>query len=155
MITAELKQRSIAHLKLNVSRIRKCLEFLTTDEIWKDHNEYLVSIGNLLLHLRGNVMQYIVSAVGGKEYNRERDREFMDKHDTPGSQMYALIDRTVEEACAVIEKTDRTALEKHYSVHDLDCTGIGILVHVVEHFSYHVGQITFAVKYMKNIDLGY
>ena len=48
----------------SVPRLKKCLDELTEEEVWKRPNEYSNSMGNLVLHLCGNVRQWIVSGVG-------------------------------------------------------------------------------------------
>ena len=47
------------------TKIRRCLDALPADAVWRRSDEQSNSIGNLLLHLGGNVRQWIVSSVGG------------------------------------------------------------------------------------------
>ena len=154
MINVQLKDYSITFLNKNVTRIKKCLDLLDKEEIWADHNENLVSIGNLLLHLQGNVTQYVISTLGRKEFNRQRDKEFSAKKDMSGDELHSMISETVKDACDTIRGLTDEDLTEQYKVQVYEYTGVGILIHVVEHFSYHVGQIVFAVKSIKNRDLG-
>ena len=57
-------------------RIVGCLEQLSDDEIWWRPNEASNSIGNLVLHICGNMRQWIISGLGGAEDLRQRDKEF-------------------------------------------------------------------------------
>jgi hypothetical protein len=57
-------------------RIVGCLKTLSPDQIWWRPNEASNSVGNLVLHLAGNVRQWIVSGLGGVEDKRQRDLEF-------------------------------------------------------------------------------
>jgi len=65
------------------------------------------------------------------------------------------ISNTVSIATGIIKKLDEKALMKTYSVQGFNLSGVGILVHVTEHYSYHTGQIVFHTKAIKNVDLGF
>ena len=103
------------------------------------------SVGNLLLHLNGNVRQWIISGFGGATDSRERSKEFAEKGPHPSSVLLARLERTLREAAEVIEGLDPDSLLETRRIQGCDVDGVRILVHVVEHFSYHVGQITIAV----------
>ncbi|HEY1253333.1 MAG TPA: DUF1572 family protein, partial [Terracidiphilus sp.] len=57
-------------------RMKTCVESLTTEQIWWRPNEASNSIGNLLLHLSGNVRQWIVATFNKDEDKRNRPAEF-------------------------------------------------------------------------------
>ena len=59
--------------------IVKCLQQLSEEEIWWRPNPASNSAGNLVLHLCGNVRQWIIAGLGGVEDTRERDREFAEQ----------------------------------------------------------------------------
>jgi hypothetical protein len=63
-------------LQLFTSRIVDCLGRLSNEQIWARGVENENSIGNLVLHLCGNVQQWIASGVGGEADVRDRDAEF-------------------------------------------------------------------------------
>ena len=65
------------------------------------------------------------------------------------------LQQTTSEAIAVMESLDESALVKQYHVQGFQLSGIGIIIHVTEHYSYHTGQIAFWVKLLKNNDLGF
>ena len=48
-------------------RILKCLDLLTDEDIWYRPNAQSNSVGNLVLHLCGNVTQWLFSTMGGEE----------------------------------------------------------------------------------------
>jgi len=48
-----------------VSKIKHCLGQLTDEQVWWRPQESMNSIGNLVLHLCGNVCQWIVAGIGG------------------------------------------------------------------------------------------
>ena len=84
LLTAEVIRLSRKHLiEESVPRILKCIDLLTDEELWHRHNDSVASLGNLILHLCGNVRQWIISGLGGAEDNRERQQEF-DERRRPG-----------------------------------------------------------------------
>ena len=155
MNTAEFLDSAIEHLQEGVQRIARCLDQLTPEQIWHDHNSNLVSVGNLILHLQGNVSQYIIKGIADREYERHRDAEFSAKPNLSAADLLHEISGTVDQATSIIRNLTDRELDADVNVQGFHHTGTSSIVHVVEHFSYHVGQITFAVKFLKDIDLGY
>jgi uncharacterized damage-inducible protein DinB len=139
----------------SLPRIRTCLAELTVDEIWSRPNEQTVSAGNLVLHLAGNVRQYIVATLGGVPDVRERQKEFDATGPMPTADLLQRLESAMVDAAAVIDRLDPTKLEETHRVQGFVESGLSILVHVVEHFSYHTGQIAYIVKSRKNVDLGF
>ena len=139
----------------SVPRLEKCLSLLGPDEIWFRPNPETVSVGNLVLHLCGNVTQWILSGLGGKRDERVRDLEFEEKGPLPVETLHRRLRDTMAETRAVLDRLDPATLLEPRRVQGFDQSAVGILVHVVEHFSYHVGQVSYTVKSRKSIDLGY
>jgi len=139
----------------SVPRLKKCLEQLSEAEIWHRPNENTVSAGNLVLHLCGNLRQWILTALGDAPDIRIRDKEFDEKGPIPTEKLIADLDQTMAEVGSVLDSIRPEALLEKYTVQGFEETGLSILIHVTEHFSYHVGQITYIVKSNKNIDLKY
>ncbi|MEK7794127.1 MAG: DinB family protein [Candidatus Hydrogenedentota bacterium] len=139
----------------SLPRIEKCFGLLTDEEIWFRPNSETVSVGNLVLHLCGNVRQWMIFGLGGGEDKRVRALEFSERGPLPREELLGRLRQTVKEAEAVLDGIDRESLHAPRRVQGETETGAGIILHVVEHFSYHTGQITYFVKSRKNIDTGY
>ena len=142
-------------LNKSYPRIVKCLGELSDDEIWRRPNENLASIGNLILHLCGNVRQWIITGIGGAKDVRERWKEFDEKGPLPRADLINRLNSTLQEAAQVLRTADRVKLTQERTVQGEVETGVAVILHVTEHFSYHVGQISLHTKLLKNIDLGY
>jgi len=153
--TTELIQNAILRLDENTDKIKKCLWELTEEEIWRRPNAASNSVGNLLLHLCGNIRQYAISSLGGKLDVRERDAEFSARETGNKSELFAKLSGTVEEAITVLKKLNSEELLRVRSVQGYTFSGIGIVMHVVEHYSYHTGQIAFWTKLLRDQDLGF
>lgn len=128
---------------------------MSEDEVWKRPNESSNSIGNLILHLCGNIRQYINSSLGGQEDTRERDKEFETQGGSTKTELFEKLSSTVDEAVQVIKSMDEDKLLKVRSVQGFSYSGVGNIIHSVEHYSYHTGQIAFWTKLLKDKDLGF
>lgn len=149
----EFRTQSAMRLQENIPRIEKCFTELKHDEIWYSPNEKSNSIGHLILHLCGNITQYIHASLGGEKDQRKRDLEFSSKEHLTAKVLLEKIKRVVKTAELIILKCSEENLLKERKVQAFNLSGIGIIIHVVEHFSYHTGQIAFFTKELKNIDL--
>ena len=137
------------------ARILRCLDELSEADLWYRANYQTVGVGNLILHLCGNVRQWICTGLGGQPDHRVRSKEFEELGPIPKAELVALLNQTMADARAVIEALDPARLVEPRSVQGFTETGVSILVHVIEHFSYHTGQITYITKSRKAVDLGY
>jgi uncharacterized damage-inducible protein DinB len=151
----ELKLEVDRRLSEGATRIETCMSMISQDELWQKPGTQLVSIGNLVNHLCGNINQWILKGLGGAEFVRQRDREFTEMTGELPSILASKFRRTIDEARSVAAKLAESDLDREYAVQGSRETGVGILLHVVEHLSYHVGQITFCVKLIKGVDVGY
>ena len=154
-IEREFINQSILRINENTPRINKCMDQLSEKEIWRKPNSTSNSIGNLILHLCGNITQYIISSLGESKDNRERDQEFLSKGGFSKSELIQKLQTVVEKSTIILKETKKENLLKIYSVQGFELTGIGIIIHVVEHFSYHTGQIAFYTKLLKDKELGF
>lgn len=149
---AEIKRRLLAE---GIPRTLTCLDLLDESDIWFRPNEQSNSVGNLVLHLCGNARQWILAGMRGQPDRRQRAREFEEQGPLPTSELRTMVlqlSGELEEALNLLQPED---LEATYTVQGFEESGIGILIHVVEHYSYHLGQITYVVKAHTSQDTGY
>ena len=137
-------------------RLCSCLDELSEEQIWWRPNESSNSIGNLLLHLNGNVRQWILQSIGGIENVRDRDSEFSQRTAIPAAELRAALDATLRQVDSVLEKlTAEDLLRKHQiQVYD-NVSAVDAIYHVVEHFAMHYGQILYISKLVAGKDLGF
>lgn len=151
----ELAAQIILRMEENTPRIEKCLAELSETEIWQRPNAASNSIGVLILHLCGNITQYVISSLGNNTDTRNRDAEFAAEGGFTKAELLKKLSDTVRQAVDIIRQTDREAFLQVRSVQGFQMSGIGIVVHVCEHYSYHTGQIAFWTKLLKDKDLGF
>ena len=132
-----------------------CLENLTDDQIWWRPNEQSNSVGNLVLHLRGNLKQWIVASLGGQEFHRERDAEFATRARVPRVELISAIESAVTEVESVLLNFPTAQLLAPYPVQVYQVSALQAVYHVVEHFSYHLGQVLYIYKLQTAIDPGF
>ena len=151
----EFIQQSISRLEENTPKIEKCLNELTEDEVWHRPNASSNSTGNIILHLCGNITQYVISCLGNTADTRERDKEFSSTRVLQKAELIDKLKTTVEAAIKIMRSLNNNDMLAKHTVQGYDLTTIGIIIHVVEHYSYHTGQIIFWTKLIKDKDLGF
>jgi uncharacterized damage-inducible protein DinB len=137
-------------------RIEDCLGRLTADQIWVRNADNENSVGNIVLHLCGNVRQWILSGVGGQPDHRDRDSEFAARGGFQPAELAAKLKAVTGEAAEVIRNVPVARLMEKKTIQKVyDTTMMEAIYHVVEHFAGHTGQIIFATKLLTGHDLGY
>jgi uncharacterized damage-inducible protein DinB len=153
--TLEFKAQASLRMGECLDKIRKCLEMLDDANFWYRPNPSSNSVGHLLLHLSGNIRQYILSGLGGADDTRQREKEFLYPADNGRTEIEGDFFETAETARKLIENLSDGALGKQKTVQGFQLTGLGIVLHVVEHLSYHTGQIAYLTKLKTDTDLGF
>jgi len=149
---------SEARLRLqneSLNRILQCIDLLDDDQLWSAPNSVTNSVGNLVLHLSGNIRQYFCHGIGGDTDIRERDGEFVPNQSVSRDDLKALITSAIEDGltCVNAMSADHWLTEIHVQVFSM--TRYSALIHVIEHTSYHVGQITHLTKAQTGEETGY
>ena len=152
LMIAEVKRRLFDE---SIPRAKKCLNLLSEEEIWYRPNENSNSVGNLILHLCGNVRQWLISAIGGQTDIRKRQSEFDERGPLATELLINMLDELQKDAENVLDTSKPEILTANFVVQGYQETGLSILIHIVEHFSGHIGQITYFVKAKKDISTGY
>jgi len=134
-------------------RIVSCLQQLSQEQIWWRPNTASNSAGNLILHLTGNVRQWIISGLGGATDVRQRDLEFSERGPLPRRVLVSRLRKTVKEACGVLAGLSPEDLARVHTIQKYQVTGMEAAFHVAEHFSHHAGQIILLTKMLTGNDL--
>jgi uncharacterized damage-inducible protein DinB len=147
-------QQARSHLTEDfMPKIRKCLEVIDDDDLWWRADETNNSVGNLILHLCGNVRQWIISGLGGEPDLRQRPQEFSERSHVPGAVLLARLEETLQEADRVLASFDGSELLGDRVIQGFRRTALEAIFHVVEHFSFHTGQIIYITKLRRRVDL--
>ncbi|HEY6903254.1 MAG TPA: DinB family protein [Candidatus Acidoferrales bacterium] len=136
-------------------RLRECVESLTDEQVWWRPNEASNSIGNLLLHLNGNVRQWLVSSFKHSRDGRDRSAEFSERQVIPASALLEKLSATLRDASEVLARLTEGDLRTTFNIQGYTVTGLAAVYHVVEHFGMHYGQIVFITKLLRGESLGF
>jgi uncharacterized damage-inducible protein DinB len=136
-------------------RLRVCAESMSDQQVWWRPNEAANSIGNLLLHLNGNVRQWLVASFNGMEDDRNRAAEFDAREVIPLSELLDLMKETMQQASDVLARLTTADLTAAYDIQGYHVSGLEVVYHVVEHFGMHYGQILYIAKTLGGADLGF
>ena len=151
-LKAEVKRRLFDECH---ARIISCVHMLSEDELWWRPNNESNSIGNLILHLDGNVRQWIIGGISGAKDVRQRQQEFDERGPMPVDDLLSRLDETMTLAQDVINDVGEEELLELRDVQTFSESVLSILVHVTEHFSYHTGQIAWITKRLLDKQLGF
>ena len=146
-ISARFLERSRHYLCVEYpAKIRAALLTIPADKLWWRANETSNSAGNLVLHLSGNVRQWIVSGVGGAPDVRTRDAEFAAQGGGDHATLLATLDAACRDADETLARLTAESLGESRSIQGRETTVFAAVYHVVEHFSTHTGQIVLLAK---------
>jgi uncharacterized damage-inducible protein DinB len=134
-------------------KIERCLDKVTDEQIWWRPNEASNSIGNLVLHLCGNARQWIVCGIGDGTDERDRDAEFAQREVVPRDDLISLLRQTIRDVEATLTAYDPERLMEMHTIQGTESSALDAILHVVEHFSMHTGQIVLLTKQLTAQDL--
>ncbi|HEX9198692.1 MAG TPA: DUF1572 family protein [Acidobacteriaceae bacterium] len=136
-------------------RMHTCIESLTDEQVWWRPNDASNSIGNLLLHLNGNVRQWLVVSFNRQDDTRHRPAEFAERDHVPAHTLLDRLAATLDEAAAVLSRLTAEDLAATMYIQGRTVTGLAAVYQVVEHFGLHYGQIVYITKMLRGQDLGF
>ncbi len=134
-------------------RLLRCLRELDEGDIWWRPRESANSVGNLVLHLSGNVEQWINAGLGGTGSSRDRPAEFSQRGPIPKNELAGRISGVLQRADATLAAFDPALLMERRKIQVYDVTCLDAISHVVEHFAQHLGQIIYVTKLRNDVDL--
>lgn len=152
LIVNEFKRRVFEE---SYSRIYKCISLIKDNDLWDSPNGNTPSIGSLVLHLCGNGRQWILSGLGTKPDNRDRDNEFLIHKNIKKSDLIFILENLKVNVQLELDKLTDESLKDKVSIQGFVENKLAVLIHVIEHFSYHTGQITTLTKILTNKATGY
>lgn len=135
--------------KVFPDQIRSCLDLLSDEEIWSRPNEQSNSVGNLVLHLSGSLDHYLNRALGGMQFQRDRDAEFAERRQIPKKELRARFDRMVAGAEATFAALGPPRLGDPSPEPKMNRIVIEDLIGIAVHIASHAGQIVWITKMIR------
>ena len=136
-------------------RLRESVESLTDEQVWWRPNDASNSIGNLILHLNGNVQQWLIASFNRSEDARDRPAEFRERQIVPASALLETLGSTMRRAAEVLSRLTEADLRATFDIQGYTVSGLDAVYQVVEHFGLHYGQIVYITKSLRGEDLGF
>jgi uncharacterized damage-inducible protein DinB len=127
-------------------KLRHCVNALPQAAVWSRPNDSSNSIGNLLVHLAGNVTEWILGGVGGQTISRYRAGEFAQKAGRDAPALLDDLEAVLRKADSVLAGLSAKDLDRSIVIQGRETTILGAIYHVVEHFAMHTGQIVLMTK---------
>ena len=140
-------------LKQYLPRVERCITELTEEEVWWRQHETNNSVGNLVLHLTGNLGQFILSGVGGMKDIRNKEREFSERQGIPKAELIRGLKEALLAADDTLSKLDAARLLDSTTVQGRVRPLFEVIAVVVDHFALHCGQIIYITKLKTGKDL--
>lgn len=151
----EFRNEACHRMQESRDKILACLEHFDDQSIWERANDNSLSMANQVLHLCGNITQYILSGLGGRPDQRQRDDEFSTRSGFTKQELAEKFLRVAEAAIAEVAGCPDEKLMLRRTIQGFHLSGMGMILHVVEHWSYHTGQIVAWTKQRINRPMGF
>ncbi|MEO5590560.1 MAG: DUF1572 family protein [Gemmatimonadaceae bacterium] len=147
MVHGEFLERSRYYLADEYpAKIRLSLNAVDEAAIWARSSPDSNTIGNLMMHLAGNIRQWIVSGVGNSAGNRDRAGEFSATDGASKNELLSLLEGTARDADEVLASLAESDMSRRVTIQGRETTVLAAIYHVVEHFAMHTGQIILLAK---------
>jgi hypothetical protein len=149
-LAAAVGREAAKELASALAKIKHCLGQLTDEQVWWRSQPSLNSIGNLILHLCGNVRQWIVAGLGGAADVRDRPAEFSERGPMPKEELLRKLEAVVDEARVVLGRQTACQLLEVRRIQGFHVTGLAAVFDSVPHFRGHTQEIV----HMTRLQLG-
>jgi hypothetical protein len=140
-VAAAIAAAAARELNQALDRIKHCLGQLSEEQVWQRESEAMNSIGNLILHLCGNLRQWIVAGVGGEKDVRQRPREFAERGPNPKTELLHRLETVVAQAIAAVKKATAQDLMQQRCIQGFEVNGLEAIFDSIPHFRGHTQEI--------------
>lgn len=134
-------------------RVQRCLLELSDDQIWWREHESNNSVGNLVIHLVGNLNQFVLTTFGGAPDTRNKEREFSERNPVSKEELLRRLETTLRESDTILAQFNPERFSETTFLQGRERTYLEVLAIVLEHFALHTGQIIYIAKLKKGKDI--
>ena len=151
-IEAAFLAETINRLNRSFSRIEHCLEQIDHQEIWWRPNDNINSIGNLILHINGNLRQWILHGLGGEDDVRDRPTEFEGHVEMTKQNLNTLLTNLKTQLENTLNNFDNKKLLQKVRIQGFDVSLLNATYGTMTHLEGHTGQIIYITRMQKGTD---
>jgi uncharacterized damage-inducible protein DinB len=127
-------------------RITHCVKQLEDTQVWWRPQDRMNSIANILLHLCGNLRQWIVSGVGGAPDVRDRPREFSERQPIPKEELLRRLNEVIDTADEALAHLSNSQLLAARRIQGFDETVLSAIFDTLAHLSGHTQEIVYITR---------
>jgi len=131
------------------NQIRACVAELNDEQIWWRPNPTSNSIGNLVLHLCGNLSHFIIKGVGGRPYERQRSAEFSEQGPIPKDELLTRFKSVIDSVTEVFDELTAERLTEHNDQTEMKMSNYHLVMYMTMHFALHTGQVIYITKMLR------
>ena len=145
-LSAELRLQLRFYLEESERKIERVWADFTEEQIWWRPNEVIMAPANHLLHLNGNLSQWVLSAIGRKPDLRQRDAEFSARGGIAKTEIWTRFQATLREVKDLLSR-EEDWMQQHV-IQGHSSSSLGVWLHMIEHLSYHTAQLVMLNKWL-------
>ncbi len=154
MATSDLAQTTVIELtryfRHMAARVEKAARSVPGEQLWIKPFPFGNSIGNLVLHLTGNLNHYIGALIAGTGYVRHRDHEFTDPGRYPIDELLAGFQKAVDMVAQTLQTQDAASFVTPVADQPPIQTRLGLFLVCAAHMNNHVGQMSYLVQALES-----
>lgn len=124
-------------------RIAHCLRQLNEEQLWRRPNPHVNCIGNLILHLCGNLRQWFLHGIGGEEDVRDRPSEFAATEPISREGLQTSLDDLFARIDALLKTLPQGILIARRRIQGFDTNGLAAMYSTITHLEGHALQISY------------
>lgn len=151
LIVNEVKVRVVDE---SIARLKQCIKSLSIIELNFKCNTHTLSIAQSIVHLNGNVRQWLFQHLLNHHYSRNRDAEFI-YEESSAQELLKVLEQLEQDLIKYIPDLLKLTPSNDILIQGMQNTTVSALIHVIEHFSYHTGQVALLNKIISKQDLGF
>lgn len=129
--------------------IKHCLDQLSDEQIWWRPEPAMNSVGNLLIHLEGNLKQWIIAGLTASPDTRNRPAEFAAQGGASKTELLAKLAETVQEAADVLKKITPDEMLAKRRIQGFSVNGWDAVFNSLPHFKGHTQEIVCLTRQQK------
>jgi hypothetical protein len=139
-----------SELATALTAIKHCLDQLNETQVWWRPIESMNSVGNLLLHLCGNLRWKFSAIIGGLPDDRDRPREFSERGPIPNAELLRRLEAAVGAADAILAglaPSQLLEIRNYRMLHgETEATVQAVVMQTLLHLSGHAQEIIYITR---------
>lgn len=126
--------------------IKHCVDQVSQEQFWWRPEPDMNSIANILLHLSGNIRQWIIAGMNGAIDDRDRPKEFQDRSGAPKDLIWKAFSETLDEARLTLSRMNSASLGIVRKIQGYEVNGVDAIYNSTSHLQGHTQEIIYITR---------